>query len=128
MRGGGYRDDLRAWDNSTVIQLVMYRVAEGQVELLRWWMGELMRRSDEVIQTFEYEGTREEAAYLLETADGPILVYVMDVADPERAGLAYRYSALPIDQQHKQVMHQVLGEAVEPELLYDVRLPRPGAA
>jgi hypothetical protein len=109
-----------------VIQLVMYRVAEGQEPLLRWWMGELMRRREEVLQTFEYEGTREEAAYLLRTTEGPVLVYVMDVADPERAGLAFRYSALPIDQQHKQVMHEVLGDEVEPELLYDVRLPRRG--
>ncbi len=102
----------------------MYRIAEGQEPVLRSWMQELMRRREEVVQTFEYEGTREEAAYLLQTPDGPILVYVMDVADPERAGIAYRYSALPIDQQHKQVMHQVLGEEVQPELLYDVRLPR----
>jgi len=102
----------------------MYRIAPGQEPVLRWWMGELMRRRDEVVQTFEYEGTREEAAYLLQTAEGPVLVYVMDVADPERAGIAFRYSSLPIDQQHKQVMHQVLGEELEPELLYDVRLPR----
>ena len=102
----------------------MYRIAEGQEPVLRWWMAELMRRREEVIQTFEYEGTREEAAYLLQTSVGPILVYVMDVADPERAGIAYRYSALPIDQQHKQVMHQVLGEEIQAELLYDVRLPR----
>jgi Family of unknown function (DUF6176) len=107
-----------------VIQLVMYRIAEGQEPLLRWWMGELMRRREEVLQTFEYEGTREEAAYLLRTIEGPVLVYVMDVGDPERAGLAFRYSALPIDQQHKQVMHEALGEEIEPELLYDVRLPR----
>ena len=102
----------------------MYKVAAGQEPMLRWWLAELTRRRDEVLQTFEYEGTREEAAYLLRTADGPILVYVMDVSDPERAGIAYRYSSLPIDQQHKQVMHQVLGEEVEAELLYDVRLPR----
>ena len=107
-----------------MIQVVTYRIAEGQEPVLRWWMAELMRRRDEVLQTFEYEGTREEAAYLLRTAEGPVLIYVMDVADPERAGIAYRYSALPIDQQHKQVMHQVLGEELEPELLYDVRLPR----
>jgi len=102
----------------------MRRVAEGQLDVLRWWMGELMRRSDEVLQTFHNEGTREEQVYLLHTSDGPILVYVMDVADPERADFAFRYSALPIDQQHKQVMHQVLGDPVDAELLYDVRLPR----
>jgi hypothetical protein len=124
MSGETIDDGLERWDNHRMIQLVMYKVAAGQEPMLRWWMGELMRRRDEVLQTFQYEGTREEAAYLLQTADGPILVYVMDVGDPERAGIAYRYSSLPIDQQHKQVMHRVLGEEVEAELLYDVRLPR----
>lgn len=124
MSGESTDDRLDGWDNPGVIQLVMYKVAAGQEPMLRWWLAELTRRRDEVLQTFEYEGTREEAAYLLRTADGPILVYVMDVSDPERAGIAYRYSSLPIDQQHKQVMHQVLGEEIEAELLYDVRLPR----
>lgn len=103
----------------------MRRVAEGEVERLRWWMGELMRRSDEVVETFRNEGTWQELAYLVQTADGPILVYVMDVADAERADLAFRYSELSIDQEHKSVMHQVLGEEVPAELLYDVRLPPP---
>jgi len=101
----------------------MRRVAEGQVDVLRWWMGELMRRRDEVLQTFHNEGTREEVAYLLRDSEGAILVYIMDVADPTTADLAFRYSSLPIDQQHKQVMHQVLGDAADAELLYDVRLP-----
>jgi len=104
----------------------MRRVAEGEVDRLRWWLGELMRRRDEVVQTFRNEGTREEVAYLLSTSDGPVLVYVMDVADPARADLAFRYSELPIDQEHKLVMHEVLGDAVDAELLYDVRLPPAG--
>jgi Family of unknown function (DUF6176) len=106
-----------------VLRVVMRRVADGEVDRLRWWMAELMRRRDEVIETFVNEGVRHEVAYLLAAADVPILVYVMEVDDPERANATFRASTLPIDDEHKRVMGQVLAEPVEAELLYDVRLP-----
>jgi hypothetical protein len=106
-----------------VLQVAMRRVAEGEVDRLRQWMGELMRRRDEVIETFVNEGVRHELAYLLATADGPVLVYVMEVEDPERARAAFRASSLPIDAEHKQVLSQALAEPYDAELLYDVRLP-----
>jgi len=87
------------------------------------WIWDWHEGMHEVLQTFHNEGTREEVAYLLRDSEGAILVYIMDVADPTTADLAFRYSSLPIDQQHKQVMHQVLGDAADAELLYDVRLP-----
>lgn len=82
-----------------------------------------MRRRDEVIETFVNEGVRHEVAYLLPAADGPVLVYAMEVDDPERASAAFRASSFPIDDEHKRVMGQVLAGPVEAELLYDVRLP-----
>ena len=47
---------------------------------------------------WDHAYTREEAAYLLQTAAAPVLIYVMDVADPERAelvsGLLLPYATL----------------------------------
>jgi len=106
-----------------MLQLAIRRVAEGEVDRLRWWMGELMRRRDEVIETFKNEGTSHELAYLIPTSDGPILIYAMEVEDPERASVAFRTSSLPIDAEHKEVMHDVLGDAVPADLLFDVALP-----
>jgi hypothetical protein len=84
-------------------------------------MGELMRRREEVLETFENEGTRHEVAYLLETSDGPIFVYAIEAED--RAHAASLESSHPIDAQHKEVMAQALAEPVPAELLYDVALP-----
>ena len=106
-----------------MLQVALRRVADGEVDRLRWWMGELLRRRNEVVETFKNEGVRHEVAYLLSTEDGPALLYVMEVDDLERARVAFRESSLPIDQEHKQVMRKVLGDPVEAELLYDVRLP-----
>ena len=104
-----------------MLQVDIRRVADGEVDRLRWWMRELMRRRDEVVETFENEGVRHEMAYLIPTAEGPALLYVTEVEDPARASAAFRESSLPIDEEHKQVMRQVLGDLVEAELLYDVR-------
>ena len=69
--------------------------------------------------TFRQEGVRHEQAYLLQTADGPILIYPMEAADHERAAGAYAQSRLPMDAEHKRVMRQVLGDRVPAELLYE---------
>ena len=106
-----------------MLHVVFRRVAEGELERLRSWMGELMRRREEVLETFENEGTRHEVAYLLETSDGPILVYAIEAEDPDRAHAAYLESSLPIDAQHKEVLARALAEPVPAERLFDIALP-----
>lgn len=95
-----------------MLKVAMRRVADGEVDRLRSWMSELMQRRDEVVATFENEGVRHELAYLLPVTDGWILVYAMEMEDPERASAAFRASSLPIDHEHKQVMAKVLGAPV----------------
>jgi Family of unknown function (DUF6176) len=108
------------------LHLSFRRVAEGELDRLRWWMAELTRRRDEVIETFENEGTRHEVVHLLETSDGPILVYATEAEDPEQAHAAFLASSLPIDAEHRKVMGEVVGQPVPAELLLDVELPSDG--
>ena len=89
---------------------------------MRAWLAELQQRSDEVRETFLNEGVRHEQAYLLETADGPVLVYAIDVDDPEAAQRAYATSTLPLDLQHREVMDSTISGPLELEPLYDVKL------
>jgi hypothetical protein len=89
---------------------------------LRAWMAELGQRADEVRATFRQEGVRHEQAFLMPTPDGLVLVYAHEVEDPDAAHAAYAQSTLPIDAEHRERMAQALAEAVEPELLYEVRL------
>src|SRR5205823_6822722 len=56
-----------------------------------------------------------------------ILIYAMEAVDHERAAAAYRNSTLPIDQEHRRIMAQVLGERANAELLYECDKPPPRA-
>jgi hypothetical protein len=103
-----------------MIRVVFARVRDDKVERLRAWLRELGERSDEVRETFAAEGVHHEQGYLLSVNGVPVLAYVMDVGDPERARQVFASSTLPIDLEHKQVMAEVLAGNVEAELLYDV--------
>ena len=102
-----------------MIKLAIRKVKPDQESRLREWMADLGRRSAEDRETFAQEGVRHEQAFLLKTAEGAILIYAMEAADHERAAAAYRNSTLPIDQEHRRIMAQVLGERANAELLYE---------
>jgi len=103
-----------------MLKIVFVRVREEKLDLLKGWIEELKRREDEVLETFEQEGTRHERAYLLEGKEGPVLVYAMEMEDPERARRAYQESELPIDLEHREVMRKVTAGPVQVEQLLDL--------
>lgn len=103
-----------------MIEVAFFRVHHDQLGRLRGWLRELTRRADEARATFVREGTRHERAWLLHDQQGPILVYAMEVDDPHHARQAYAVSTLPIDQEHRQVMRQVIAGRLDAELLYDL--------
>jgi hypothetical protein len=104
-----------------VLRIRFFRVLPENLPRLRFWMAELHRRRDEILETFASETVRQEAAYLLETGDGPLLAYVIEAEDLERAALAVEQDPKPIDHEHRRVMSEVLGEELFPELLLDER-------
>jgi hypothetical protein len=106
----------------SVLDVHFHRVRPDQVDSLRAWMAELMRRQNEVRETFRNEGVRHEQAFLLHTDEGVVLVYIHEVEDPEAARRAYSASTLPIDLEHRQRMSAALDGAATAELLYEVRL------
>jgi hypothetical protein len=95
------------------------RVQETQVDRVRAWFGELQSRRSEVLETFAQEGTRSESAHLLQGEEGPILVYVMEVDNPEEAARAYAESTLPIDAEHKAIMASCLAGRAASEILFE---------
>jgi hypothetical protein len=102
-----------------MLQLVVRKVKPDQESRLRQWLAELSRRREEARATMTREGVRHEQAYLLTTAEGPVLIYAMEAADHEQARRAFKDSTDPIDIEHKRVMEEVLGANARPELLYD---------
>ncbi len=71
------------------------------------------------------EGCRHEQAYLIDGADGPVLVYVMEVAEIEQSERAAEASEHPIDADHRRVMAVALGDRVPAELLLDLTVVGP---
>ena len=102
-----------------MIKLGIRKVKPGEEEHLRNWMSQLESRRPEVLATFEQEGMRHEQVFLLNVAEGPILIYAMEAEDHSRASAAFAQSPLPIDIEHKRVMTQVLGGPVQYELLFE---------
>lgn len=84
-------------------------------------MAELAWREDEVLETFRQETVRHEVAYLLDIRDGPVLVYAVEAADLDQAGRAVETHPLPIDREHRQVMHEAFDGRFPAECLPDIR-------
>jgi pyridoxine/pyridoxamine 5'-phosphate oxidase len=105
-----------------MIQLVVRKVKLEHVDLFRNWMGELNGpRRDEALATLADEGCTHERVLLIEGADGPVVVYAMEVESVEQASNAAENSIHPIDVEHRAVLDVAIGERVEYELLLDLR-------
>jgi hypothetical protein len=102
-----------------MLSVTFSRVRAGQEQRLRDWGRELMKRGDEVRQTFDQEGVRHEKSFLIRTAEAAILVRVGDVEDWDKAVAAFNQSTLPIDAEHKSVMESALEGPFAAELIYE---------
>jgi len=105
-----------------MLKISIEMVKPEKEQKLRDWLSELMKRKDEVRETFKQETVRHEQAYLIKINGGTALVYIVEADDLEQASKAYKDSSLPIDAEHRHIMNQVLGERIPAELLYDVAL------
>ena len=104
-----------------MLRVRFFRVKPDKIDRLRDWMEELHRRRDEVLETFAQETVRHEAAWLMETAEGTILVYAIEAEDLEQAQRAITENPLPIDLEHRAVMDEVIEVPIELEQLLDER-------
>lgn len=106
-----------------MLRVVVASVKAEKVDRLRSWMAELTERRDEVLETYAQETVSHEIALLVQGAEGPLLVYAMEVDDPEAAAEAFQNSKLPIDLEHRAVLDDVLAGTADVELLLDLRTP-----
>jgi Family of unknown function (DUF6176) len=105
-----------------MLRVAIRRVNSGRDGQLREWFAEVNGpRREEALATLVDEGCTHEQAYLIEGAEGSVIVYVMEVDDVEMSQEAVRSSAHPIDAAHKRVMEQAVGDPLPSELLLDLR-------
>ena len=93
-----------------MIHVSMRQVIPGKEGRLREWLEELKTRSTEVMETWDLEGVRSEKAYIIPGEHGPVLIYISEAEDLERAWTAFASSELPIDIQHRAVLAECVGE------------------
>ena len=105
-----------------MIQLVVRKVKPEHEDLLREWMKQLDGpRREEALATLSDEGCSHERVVLIQGAEGPVIIHVMQVESEERSRNAAENSTHPIDEEHRVVLATAIGERVEYELLLDLQ-------
>jgi Family of unknown function (DUF6176) len=104
-----------------MLRVAIRRVNPGRANELREWLAQVNGpRRVEALATLVDEGITHEQAYLIEGAEGPVVVYVMEVDDIEATQEATRSSEHPIVADHKRVMELAVGDPLPSELLLDL--------
>lgn len=106
-----------------MIDLTFRRVKPEQRDRVEQWLAELNGpRRGEALETLRIEGVRHESAAIIDTSDGPILVYAMETDDIDRARAIGSASTLPVDRRHHEVMRAADAGSVPSRLVLDLTL------
>lgn len=104
-----------------MLEVGISRVRPEQAERLRQWFAMLQgSRRAEVERSFNREGVQHEKVVLVETSDGPLMIYAMEMDDVAKAQSIFAASTEPIDVEHRAVLKSVLDGIPEQQLLFDV--------
>ena len=103
-----------------MLSVTFREIKPGKEARLEAWLAELNRRADEVRATFADETVRAEQAFVVSSSSASMLVYVTELDDLERGAAAYAKSQRPIDAEHRAVMKECLGPALNLPPSYDV--------
>ena len=103
-----------------MLKVGLVTLHRDKVEAFKSWMATLARRKDEVLESFEAEGTRSEFVAILNDTDPPVIVYAMEAVDLAKADEAFRHSAFPIDIEHKAVLKECLAGRAPHEVLFEL--------
>lgn len=104
-----------------MLRVAIRHVHADKVDELRDWLQTVNGpRRAEALATLVDETCGHEQVLLIEGKDGPVVVYVMEVADVERSRRAAEQSSHPIDADHRRVIQRAVGDAVPSEMLLDL--------
>lgn len=74
-------------------------------ESVAQWLAEVNGpRRGEALETLRAEGVSHETAVIIDTSDGPVIVYMMQTDDIDHARRVGAASTHAIDQRHHEVM------------------------
>ena len=86
------------------------------------WLGEVDGpRRTEALESLAAEGVDHETAMIIDTGDGPIIVYAMQTDDLERSRAVTDESPRPVDAEHRAVMRAADDGPAAAEIVLDLR-------
>ncbi|PZT86587.1 MAG: hypothetical protein DI630_35010 [Gordonia sp. (in: high G+C Gram-positive bacteria)] len=105
-----------------MIHLVARRIRPNQRDRVAAWLREVnVPRRAEALESLSAEGVTHETAMIIDTADGPVIVYAMETDDLARSGSVTDQSPRPIDAEHRVVMRAADDEPASAEVVLDLR-------
>lgn len=103
-----------------MLKVGLVTLRPNKVNAFKAWMATLKRRREEVLETFQAEGTRHEFVAILGNTDPPVVVYAIEVDDFAKAEEAFKNSHFPIDIEHKAVLKECLAGGAAHEVLFEL--------
>ncbi|MCM3695517.1 DUF6176 family protein [Microbacterium oleivorans] len=78
-------------------------------------------RRAEALESLTAEGIDHETAMVIDTSEGPIIVYAMQTDDLERSRAVADESPRPVDAEHRSVMRAADDGPATGEIVLDLR-------
>lgn len=108
-----------------VIHLVARRIRSGRRDRVVGWLREIDGpRRAEALESLAAEGVDHETAMIIDTSDGPIIVYAMQTDDLARSRTVADESPRPVDAEHRAVMRDADDGPAVAEIVLDLRPSR----
>jgi hypothetical protein len=104
-----------------VIHLVARRLRPEHRDRVTEWLREVDGpRRAEALESLAAEGVEHETAMIIDTTDGPIIVYAMQTDDLEGSHAVADASPRAIDAEHRAVMRAAAGGQLASEVVLDL--------
>lgn len=105
-----------------MIHLVARRIRADQRDRIAAWLREVDgSRRDEALESLAAEGVNHETAMLIDTSDGPVIVYAMETDDLAHSKSVTDRSPRPIDAEHRAIMGAADAGPATAEVVLDLR-------
>lgn len=105
-----------------MIHLVARRIRPDQRDRVAAWLREVDGpRRAEALESLAAECVTHETAMLIDTSDGPVIVYAMETDDLAHSQSVTDHSPRPIDAEHRAIMRAADDGAPSAEVVVDLR-------
>lgn len=105
-----------------MIHLVARRIRPDHRDRLVTWLREVDGpRRDEALASLAAEGISHETAMLIDTSDGPVIVYAMETDGLDRSKSVADESPRAIDAEHRAIMRAADDGAAAANIVLDLR-------